>query len=837
MGNRGRATSPTYFIGEAPGADEDACGLPFVGQSGKLADKMLKGAGFDLEDVCFTNPYKVRPPNNEISRIEELGIPRTTYENAFFEELEATRPTIIIPAGVTPLSLLCPECRSKRTDEIGIGKWRGSLLTSPRLNWPHYVVPIYHPAYILRDWSEHDTNVFVLSKIKEELDYWRKNGFLQPLPKRELIHSPTETEALEYLEACLHQEDPISIDIELLRLRVPYTISFARDPFSAISVGFWDYSPSVTKRMWRLIDSILRTKNQIGQNYTSFDCHWLYHLGFSPNTALVDDTRVRHNLLWPELSHKLEFMCMQYTREPYYKEEGRGWTQKDGAAQLKKYNCKDTCVTYEVFNEQEKEFADRKELHRFYLQHERPLASRMFEIEKRGILTSPTELDNLRKFIDAELAIHTTNISVEVQRPVVGGAQKGKKLGKDVVNLSSPKQVIALLKQRGLKVPKNRQTGNESVGEEQLNQMFAETNDKVLKEILDVRELNKILSTNVNCRLIDDVYYSVYIVGGTVGGRRASKANPLGFGGNGQNIPKHSKLGKKFRRCMVARPGRIFIQADQVAAEDWIINGIIADQTGDDHAIQELRTGTDRHQKLASYIFGVPLDQCSRDSDTIYRYVGKRTRYAGSYGMGGDKFAAVLAKEGFSIPKEHCSFLLDKFHQYDPGIRGVFQAYVEKTLVDTRMLRDLFGRERQFFGLHPYRDNSKIFREAYSYIPQSTIGDNNGAAINFVEEHTPDQLVMEVHDAIILEVNDDPLAVASAVDYIEQAYHRTLRFPRGYELEIPIEIEIGYTLQDMTRCENLTVSGLTNTYHGLQEHRSRPLIITGGAQQQSSVQV
>jgi len=298
-------------------------------------------------------------------------------------------------------------------------------------------------------------------------------------------------------------------------------------------------------------------------------------------------------------------------------------------------------------------------------------------------------------------------------------------------------------------------------------------------------------------------------------------------------------LGKKFRACLVARPGKILVQCDQVSAEDWIINGIVADQSGDTRGIDELNTGVDRHQKLASYIFGMPLDQCSRESPTIFRYVGKRVRYAGSYGMGGNKFAAVLAKEGFSIPSTHCDFLLGKFHEHDPGIRGVFQAYVERSLRDTRKLCDLwpFERERVFFGLHPYRDNSKIFREAYSYIPQSTVGDNNGEAILWCEDHEEGLAIMEVHDSIVLEVEDSLEAVVSASNLLEDAYRRILRFPRGFELTIPVKIELGYDLNSTKECENSTRIGLMNTYNTLQPRVSLQNLSISGAPLEVSAQL
>jgi hypothetical protein len=107
------------------------------------------------------------------------------------------------------------------------------------------------------------------------------------------------------------------------------------------------------------MDEIFRTKWQLGQNYTTFDAHWLRALGFSVNLSLVHDTLIRHHILWPGLRHKLEFQTLQYTRQPYYKEEGHSWTPKAGIDKLMRYNCLDTLVTYEIYNEQQKEFTER----------------------------------------------------------------------------------------------------------------------------------------------------------------------------------------------------------------------------------------------------------------------------------------------------------------------------------------------------------------------------------------------------------------------------------------------------------------------------------------------
>jgi uracil-DNA glycosylase family 4 len=365
VGTRGNTSSRVCVVGEAPGEKEDFQGLPFVGPSGWLLDKMLGEVGFAKSDVWLTNPYKTRPPNNEIKSLHTLGIPLNLFHEQFLEEMRNFKPTIIITCGKTPTNLLVPETKPRafkgknQEDKEGFGSWRGSLLTSPLLNWPHYVLPMYHPAFVLRNYAEREICTLILSRAQEEYSYHARTGTLQSLPIYKILTNPSFKDAYDFLRMCLASSKPISIDIELLKRKVPYTISFAPSPSEAASLSFWNYETSQLVILWRLMDEIFRTKTQIGQNYTTFDAHWLRCLGFAPNIALVVDTLVRHHVLWPGLRHKLEFQTMQYTRQPYYKEEGKTWSLKDPIEKLMKYNCLDTLVTYEIYNQQELEFTER----------------------------------------------------------------------------------------------------------------------------------------------------------------------------------------------------------------------------------------------------------------------------------------------------------------------------------------------------------------------------------------------------------------------------------------------------------------------------------------------
>ena len=138
----------------------------------------------------------------------------------------------------------------------------------------------------------------------------------------------------------------------------PYTISLAPSIKEAISFCFWDYPPAQAVKIWKLLNKVMHEIPQIGQNYIVFDTHHLEALGYSICLDKCSDTMLRHHILWPGLPHKLQFQTRQYTREPYYKDEGKNWNSKQ-KHQLMRYNCLDSMVTYEIHEAQESEFDKR----------------------------------------------------------------------------------------------------------------------------------------------------------------------------------------------------------------------------------------------------------------------------------------------------------------------------------------------------------------------------------------------------------------------------------------------------------------------------------------------
>jgi len=136
---RGDRKAKILIIGEAPGEQEDLSGLPFVGKSGQLLDKILESVGFDTsKDVYICNTVKCRPPNNRVPTEIEIS----TCKPYLLEQIRLIDPQIILLTGATSLKSIMGEKR-------GISKIRGQWL-----EWEgRLVMPIFHPSYLLRNQS------------------------------------------------------------------------------------------------------------------------------------------------------------------------------------------------------------------------------------------------------------------------------------------------------------------------------------------------------------------------------------------------------------------------------------------------------------------------------------------------------------------------------------------------------------------------------------------------------------------------------------------------------------------------------------------------------------
>jgi len=145
VAGEGNPNADLVFVGEAPGADEDAQGRPFVGKAGQLLNKMIVAMGLRREDVFICNILKCRPPDNRDPRPEEI----ITCIPFLQRQLELIRPKVIVALGAHAAKTLLKS-------ELSIGQLRGrfhDFSFSPD-EPPVKLMPTYHPAYLLRNYSD-----------------------------------------------------------------------------------------------------------------------------------------------------------------------------------------------------------------------------------------------------------------------------------------------------------------------------------------------------------------------------------------------------------------------------------------------------------------------------------------------------------------------------------------------------------------------------------------------------------------------------------------------------------------------------------------------------------
>ena len=168
----------------------------------------------------------------------------------------------------------------------------------------------------------------------------------------------------------------------------------------------------------------------------------------------------------------------------------------------------------------------------------------------------------------------------------------------------------------------------------------------------------------------------------------------------------------------------------------------------------------------------------------------------------------------------------------------MFHAFIKKELDSGRTLRTPFKRERIFFGLRPGESgsNNKIFNEAYSYIPQSTVGDNTGFTVFAIETgNLGGYIIQESHDSIVQEINDTPDTIWTFLQATREASKRVIRFHNGIEVEIPWEAELGYdfyhteglksSLTKTKKIEDISYSDIQVAWYKLQEYKEQQRVV------------
>lgn len=315
------------IVGDAWGEQEALTGMPFMGASGQELTRMLRDAGISRRDCFLTNTLNLRPPTNNVEALcvtrsvvgKEYTLPPMgtgkyldwqylPHLERLASELNSVNPNLVLALGATPCWALLAGAK--------LSAVRGTVAQGTLTL--HKVLPTFHPAYVLRNWSQRAVTIADLHKAAREAEFPEIRR-----PKRSVLFSPTLDEIEAYAQA---DHAILSVDIETTRGQMA-SIGFASTKDFAIVVPFitdertprsyWEHARDEARALRAVKYLLERPIPKLFQNGL-YDLQYIVPLGIRPwNTR--DDTMLLHHSLYPELKKGLGFLGSLYTDEASWK--------------------------------------------------------------------------------------------------------------------------------------------------------------------------------------------------------------------------------------------------------------------------------------------------------------------------------------------------------------------------------------------------------------------------------------------------------------------------------------------------------------------------------------
>ena len=312
------------LVGEAFGEEEERHGEPFIGTSGLELNRMLNEAGILRSECYVTNVVNARPAGNNLdswiaAKVKDRTPDHTEVDGKWVlpivlagiaslkREIEMIRPRLIIALGGTPLWAL--------TGLNGILKWRGSLLTYGGPGGPIRLVPTYHPAYVLRVWSDRSDAVHDLRRAAGELER------PVPQPPWRFATTPTFPDVVARLECFWRELDAgtelwLDLDLETRAGHIRCCgLSWSRldaisIPFTRGAGPYWDIEQE-TDIIWLLYKVLTHPLVRVRWQNGLYDAQYIYrHWLFVPRG--VQDTMISQHTLWAGKRKALDYQASLY---------------------------------------------------------------------------------------------------------------------------------------------------------------------------------------------------------------------------------------------------------------------------------------------------------------------------------------------------------------------------------------------------------------------------------------------------------------------------------------------------------------------------------------------
>lgn len=537
---------------------------------------MLAEAGINFNSCFVTNCFSIHPPRNETWRLFETNqtakttglrphrglypLSSTLSElQRLNQQLGAVRPTLVIAAGNYALWALTEHASISSLSlgngvtvnvPSGIMSWRGSMVYSGTTEHPSldgaYLLPILHPAAVLRAWYQrsvvvHDLRTRTPLALKSD---WRTAN--------EVIYAPPIFDAAhEQLTTWLHrlnnEKMRLVVDIETARQLIT-CMGFADSSTSAMVIPFVRLEPDKSfSSFWSheqelalvtLIRHILIHPNLLleGQNFI-YDTQYIRReLGVIPR--LDFDTMLAHHLLFPGTPKGLDYLASLYCKYHWYwKDEAKEWDLKlHGFQQLLAYNAIDVMRTFECATELRRIIAENGLTEQW--EWERRKADLALRMMLRGIAVDRPR----RARIGFELLTAQNDIHATLEQIAPGDIAREVVKTSKAPWYSSAKQTQFLFYDiLGLPVQKHKKSKNPTVDDEALTTLRkkAPQFELIFKLLADERSIGVFNSTFVAAPLDHDGRMRCsFNPAGTETFRWSSSANAFGGGTNLQNIPK-----------------------------------------------------------------------------------------------------------------------------------------------------------------------------------------------------------------------------------------------------------------------------------------------------------
>ena len=816
VNGQGNPYAKLLILGEFPTQTEDKYEKPFLGSSGELLDRIFNELGHPewRTNYWLTYVYRYRPPFNNI---KEIGTVCDVEEEKqrLYQEILSIGPNCILAIGPIAFETI-----------TGISKlltYRGSILPSQVSDAK--VVGTISPQHLVRSSDESGDQdetkglfsyvwKWVLANdIKRAVS--ESASMVCELPQRSLLIARNSVDVSRFIDRHKGHKGPVFADIETIESSVAGCVSLAWNRYEAISiplfskVGRYEISNIPTTDLafiWQKLDWLFRNVLVGGQNW-KFDQVKLEMLGYKFK-GLRTDTSLKAHTINPEIPYVgLAFISSIWTREPYYKAEGKEFIfGKHDIDRWFLYNAKDSAVDCEVDEVQEKELENlsdtyHTDLKKFYYDYITKLHDLYFDMEKVGFKLD----EGVRAYLIAKYQTWAEHIKVQLDVAV----------GRDI-NYNSPKQVKELLyEQMKIKPIDREHATNEDVISRLLkDKVKDESCRSVLSNILEIRRVNKTLSTYLYAMPDFDGRMRTQVrIAGTETGRSSDSileppVRPCKIGYAFKTLTKHGDIGQDVRGTLIADEGYVIVNIDLSQAEARVVALLSKDS--------ELLAAFDKidiHKRTASlalftgqlnlsYEFDPIADIIGKESPE--RFIGKKTRHAGNYEMQWKEFMKQVISDcrrfhiQFTISAFSAKQILERFHAATPKLSQVFHKGIRDIIDTERALINPFGRLRRFFD----RPGPRLYKEADAFIPQSTVKDRlTHSLLEIRNKKYPIKLANEAHDSAtyLMPIGEYVDICKELKPIFEQPIDfSTCSLKRG-TLVIPCDFEVGINYKDLER--------------------------------------